>query len=65
MCRGNRLATVVPASTVIATAVATWASDYMQERNHQVGKSVCGHFTCCSISSFFLSPKAYLKSNAW
>jgi hypothetical protein len=40
ICRGNRLVTVAPASTVTATAVATWASDYMQERNNNIGKCV-------------------------
>jgi cellobiose-specific phosphotransferase system component IIC len=38
--------------------------DYMQERNNQIGKSVCGHLICCSISSFLLSPMAYSKSSA-
>jgi hypothetical protein len=55
---------VAPASTMTMTAVVMWTSDNMQERNNQIGKSVCGHLTCCSISSFLLSPKAYSKSSA-
>jgi hypothetical protein len=58
------LATVAPASTPTVMVVTTWASDYMQERNNKIGKSVCGHLTYCSISSFLLLLKAYLKSSA-